>query len=124
MIKIVCYVDGGAKPNPGQCYGSFLVFKDGQVEDTISIQFTQGTNNQAEYWALIHLLDYLVDRGHKDATIRMDSLLVLKQVTKEWQVKQKTLAILNMEVDDLLDNLGIVRFEHISEKQMKKILGH
>ena len=89
MNKVVCYCDGGAKPNPGQCYGSFLVFKDGLVEDVISIQFTYGTNNQAEYWALIHLLDYLVSHDHKDVIIRMDSLLVLKQVTKRWQVKQE-----------------------------------
>ena len=128
IVSIVAYCDGGAKPNPGRIYGSFIVFEDGRVVDSICLDFSTytkiGTNNQAEYCALIELLNYLNQRGYSDATIRMDSLLVINQVTNLWEVKQKKLRDLKLTVDQFLKLLGDIQFEHIAESRMKKILGH
>lgn len=127
-MTIVAYCDGGAKPNPGRIYGSFMVFEDGRVADSICLDFSTyakiGTNNQAEYCALIELLHYLTQRDYKDVTIRMDSLLVINQVTNLWEVKQKKLKDLKLTVDKFLEQLGDIQFEHIGESRMKKILGH
>ena len=127
-MSIIAYCDGGAKPNPGRIYGSFMVFKNGQVMDSICLDFSSyaevGTNNQAEYCALIELLNYLTQNNYKDITIRMDSLLVIHQVTGVWEVKQKQLQELKTTVEKFLSRLGTVKFEHINEGRMKKILGH
>lgn len=127
-MNIVAYCDGGAKPNPGCIYGSFMVFRDGQMMDGICLDFSSyaevGTNNQAEYCALIELLNYLTENNYRDVTIRMDSLLVIHQVTGVWTVKQKQLQDLKITVDGFLQKLGTIEFEHINEGRMKKILGH
>jgi len=127
-MNIVAYCDGGAKPNPGRIYGSFMVFKDGQVMDSICLDFSSyaevGTNNQAEYCALIELLHYLVQQNYKDVIIRMDSLLVINQMTGIWEVKQKKLRDLKLTAEQFLNKLGNIQFEHINESRMKKILGH
>jgi hypothetical protein len=45
-------------------------------------------------------------------------------VTNLWEVKQKTLKDLKATVDQFLNALGDIQFEHINESRMKKILGH
>jgi len=123
MGEIVAYCDGGAKPKI--CYGSFLVFKDGEVTSLSRLVFRDGTNNQAEYFALISLLGYLVAAGYKNATIRMDSQLVINHVTDVWlPMPDSHLAVLKDEAEALLKKLDKIKFEHISDKTMKKILGH
>lgn len=121
---IVAYCDGGAIPNPGRCYGSFKVYKDRQLEAWTKQEFDHGTNNQAEYWALIHLLNYLVNKGCTKAVINMDSMLVIKQVKGEYQVRQSGLIPLHDKVLKLLSKFNDVEFRHINNKKMKKVLGH
>jgi hypothetical protein len=38
-MTTVAYCDGGAKPNPGRIYGSFMVFEGGRVVDSICLDF-------------------------------------------------------------------------------------
>jgi len=121
---IICYCDGGAKPNPGQCYGSFKIIGMGSgiIEETF--QFVEGTNNQAEYWALIRLLDYLVENDVKRALIRMDSLLVMNQVLGVYRVNNNRMFPLWEEAMELLDKIPNADFEHINDKRMKTMVGH
>ncbi len=123
---VLCYCDGGAKPNPGKCYGSYKIFSQDKVVLHQKKDFVDGTNNQAEYWALIFLLDNLIicGTGFENAVIRMDSRLVVKQVIGEHKVRNPKLFPLWDEVTMLLTKLKKVTFEHISGKEMKKVLGH
>ena len=125
---ITCFVDGGAKPNPGDMYGSFKIYFEGKP--TIHNKFTfvgSGTNNRAEYKALITLLQYLdeLDTG-EPIKINMDSRLVVKQVTGVFRVRNAELMKLKEEVDVELKNFypGQIEVDTISGKRMKRILGH
>jgi probable phosphoglycerate mutase len=90
-----------------------------------------GTNNRAEYLALIEalkvthdvqLLNALTDR---DMVIRMDSELVRNQVMGNWKVKNPDIRELVFQVRNILnDYFTSWRFEHISGAEMKRILGH
>ncbi len=120
-----CYVDGGCLGNPGRMYGSYMVFEDNG--DIITKRFDisgEGTNNQAEYLSLITLLTYLIFEDKLDALIRMDSLLVINQVTDIYNTKNGKLKQLKDEAARMLNALNAITFEHISGKRMKIILGH
>ena len=121
---IICYCDGGAKPNPGKCYGSFKIIGMGSGIIIERLNFVEGTNNQAEYWALISLLDYLVEKHVDRALIRMDSMLVLKQILGEFRINSNKLFPLWEEAVELIDNIPNLQFEHINDKKMKVMIGH
>ena len=54
--------DGGSVGNPGDCYGSFRwKIADGPLSRPSRRRFGYGTNNQAEYWALIEGLAELIE---------------------------------------------------------------
>lgn len=57
----VIHFDGGCQPNPGSKYGSLSVSLDGRQVERNRIQFGHGTNNEAEFDALIGALDALTD---------------------------------------------------------------
>ncbi|MFQ5921591.1 MAG: hypothetical protein ACE5M4_02005, partial [Anaerolineales bacterium] len=92
--------DGGSVGNPGDSYGSFRWrLADEPLSPPSRRRFGFGTNNQAEYKALIEglksLLDELSSNGTSPAdvelVIRGDSRLVLKQLAGEWKVKNAAL---------------------------------
>lgn len=124
MLK--CWVDGGAKPNPGSLYGSFKIFKDGKETAHRRLLFVdKGTNNQAEYKALISLLDYLIELATNEfVLIHMDSRLVVKQVTNEYRVRAKPLMVLKNIVDTKLAQLNNIKFKHVPRIEVQAILGH
>ncbi len=130
---LVLYCDGGSRAN-GTAYGSV---KMGQ--HIYRREFGLGSNNEAEYKALINAL-YLArkvveERGYDVVEIRLDSELVRNQVMGTWRVKAATLQVLHQrarqELDALLlamrrkpGDLARVRFVHVDEAQMKRVIGH
>lgn len=125
---ITCFVDGGAKPNPGSMYGSFKIYIQGEPTIHNTKTFVgHGTNNQAEYRALIYLLQFLNGLGVEEPIrINMDSRLVVKQVTGDFRVHHAELKKLKEEVDAELEKFhpDQISFDTVSGKRMKKILGH
>lgn len=121
---VICWCDGGAKPNPGDCYGSFRItgFNNGII--TERFEYCHGTNNQAEYWTLIELLKYLYRNGVNSALIRMDSDLILKQIHGKWVVRSEKLLPLWKEARGYINLMPGIEFEYIHNKKMKMILGH
>lgn len=120
---IICYCDGGAKPNPGKCYGSFKVIGLDKGIIQHKLEFVEGTNNQAEYWALISLLDFLIEHHVENVLIRMDSLLVIKHLSGDYRVNEKLFPLWE-EAMELVERIPSVDFEHINDKKMKTMIGH
>jgi ribonuclease HI len=129
MLQIT--VDGGCRGNgtdDARMYGSALIqiVADGKPSrgKLHTWEFGIGTNNQAEYHALIEALK-IVDRTfpHDILTIRMDSELVRNQVSGRWKIKDPELRKLCQEAKDILSRHWY-QFEHITGQKMKRILGH
>ena len=125
--------DGGSVGNPGESYGSFR-WRCGDTPLSIPTRrrFGHGTNNQAEYKALIDgllaLLDELSSAGADPAittlVIRGDSRLVLKQLAGEWKVKNAVLRKLNAQAQPLLAQFGDVKLVHQTRAETVRALGH
>jgi ribonuclease HI len=68
------------------------------------------TNNQAEYAAIIEALETAVALRAEEVTCHLDSQLVVKQITGEYQVKNAVLRKLWKKVIELRSNFKKASF--------------
>ena len=111
MSTIVIYTDGGARNNPGPA-GVGVVIQDGTKKVELKKYIGERTNNWAEYEAIILALSEAKKRGlaGREIEIRMDSELIQRQLTNEYQVKEETLWPQYIKVHNLL----VAHFPHIT----------
>jgi len=112
------YVDGAARGNPGPAAaGALIIDAAGSHVLRISRKLGRLPNNQAEYKALLLALDALVVHAPLSVLVRMDSELVVRQLTGQYRVKDPTLQELHGRVQVLRRTLGTVHFEHVPRAQ-------
>lgn len=114
-MKVIFEADGGSRENPGPA-GYDAVVKGavtGQVlaERLDSLGIT--TNNVAEYSGLVAGLKAAAELGASTVDVRMDSKLVVEQMSGRWKIKHPTLQPLAQEARELAAGFGKVRFEWI-----------
>jgi len=89
---VVIYTDGGCRYNPGPAaIGVVIQDVQGVKLATISDYIGQGTNNQAEYRALIAGLEKAHALGASSVEIRTDSQLIAEQMRGRYKVKDAAL---------------------------------
>lgn len=113
---IVCYTDGGARGNPGPAgAGAVILQQDGTVLDEVSEFLGNGTNNFAEYAAVLLALKTLKKRfGARTKSlrveIRMDSELIQRQLSHTYQIKEPSLVPQFLEIH----NMRVKDFPHVA----------
>ncbi len=101
------YFDGASRGNPGESSaGACIVGDDGKIIWECARPLGIGTNNEAEYKALIMLLEEIASRGLKNVTVRGDSRLVISQVTGKWKVREERLRPLAERAAELAKAAG------------------
>jgi len=119
--KIIIFSDGGARGNPGPAgIGAVLYDSKKQVLAKISKYIGEATNNQAEYQALITALKKAKELGGQELDVFLDSELVVKQLNREYKVKNKELAPLFLEVYNLSLNFSKITFTHVYRENNKE----
>ncbi len=112
--KLIIYTDGGARGNPGPAGIGAVLYNEAQEKIAeISQYLGIATNNQAEYQALIEALKKAKDLGAKEVDVFMDSELVVKQLNREYKVKNKDLAPLFLQVYNLSLSFSKISFTHV-----------
>ena len=84
-MKLEAYIDGGSRGNPGEA--GIGVYCPGVVR--IAEYLGTGTNNFAEYSALLTALRFAVFSRCEELQVFADSELVVKQITGKYQVKNE-----------------------------------
>jgi ribonuclease HI len=103
--------DGEAKPNPGKMgIGVLIRDSEGTVMAAISEKAGVGSNNVAEYLAVIRGLEEAKSLGAQTVTLYTDSQLVDRQLRGVYRVKSKGLKPLHQRALDRVRNLNQVRF--------------
>jgi ribonuclease HI len=116
--RFVLYCDGASRGNPGPAaIGAVLFDPDGETVDEISGTIGVTTNNVAEYQALIAGLGAAVDRGVERLEVRLDSELLVRQVTGRYRVRAANLKPLSLQAARLIRRLGDVRVVHVPREQ-------
>ncbi|SDR10248.1 ribonuclease HI [Natronobacterium texcoconense] len=107
------YFDGGSRGNPGPAgIGWVIVTGDGIVAEG-GERIGRATNNQAEYEALIAVLEAARDYGYDEVQIRGDSELIVKQVRGEYDTNNPELREKRVTVHELLSAFGEWTIEHV-----------
>ena len=127
---IVITFDGGAMPNPGIGYGSYNIKEEDKawyIYKKSREEYGDGvTNNQAEYMALISAIKSVTKMVGKNNNLKIygDSLLVIKQISGEWKIKEKKLKLLFDELKNLLLNFETYTVHHRPREESVKEFGH
>ncbi len=117
MQHIIINTDGACAGNPGPMGIGVALIDAGtnNVIETHASDIGHGTNNIAEYTAVITGLEMLCAYPEvKHATVRSDSQLVIKQLNGEYRIKNKNMQDLAEQVRNVLAELDIpVKFEWV-----------
>ena len=114
------YSDGASRGNPGEAGYGYVIEKDGVVIKEGCGYLGVMTNNQAEYHGLINLLRQAAALGIMSLTVRMDSELIVRQMTGQYKVRNDDLKMLSAEAAALSSMIGTCRFEHVKRTFNKK----
>jgi phosphoglycerate dehydrogenase-like enzyme/ribonuclease HI len=101
MSKVLMRVDGSCYPNPGNMAIGIVIYKDGELIKKISEAIGYGTNNIAEYKALIRGLEEIKKINPERADIYCDSQLVVNQLNKKFKVRDKGIILLFNRVEEI-----------------------
>jgi ribonuclease HI len=116
--RATLFADGGSRGNPGPAaLGARLVDDEGNVLREIAEYLGITTNNVAEWSALIAGLEAAHELGVRDIAVRLDSELVVKQLSGEYRVKHPNLQPLHAKAKSLLRRFERVDVAHVRRKQ-------
>ena len=105
IVKIIIEADGGSRGNPG-ISGAGAVLIDastGNVLKEISESVGIATNNVAEYTALFLGLEAAFELDPEASVlVRMDSKLVVEQMSGRWKIKHPDMMTLGAKVQKLI----------------------
>jgi ribonuclease HI len=127
MKKIIIYVDGGARGNPGPAaIGVLFCNEKGICFKKFSEYLGKMTNNEAEYKAAIFALKkFKALFGKKlaketEIEIRSDSELLVNQINGKYKILEEDLQPLFLELWNLKLDFKKVKFKLISRKKNKE----
>ncbi|WP_256838789.1 bifunctional RNase H/acid phosphatase [Ornithinimicrobium faecis] len=106
---LVVEADGGSRGNPGVAgYGALVREVDGTLLAERAAPLGTASNNVAEYTGLIEGLRAVLDLGlAAGATIevRMDSKLVVEQMSGRWKIKHEDMRRLARQAQEFVDTI-------------------
>jgi len=127
MRKIIIYIDGGSRGNPGPAAtGVVFCNERGQEIKKYSQFLERATNNQAEYQALVFALKkFKAFFGKKLASqseieVRSDSELLIKQMRGEYKILDEKIQPLFLQAWNQKLDFKRIRFRLISSEKNKE----
>jgi len=121
MAKIVIYTDGGSRGNPGPS-AIGVIIGNKQYSEHIGA----GTNNEAEYKAVIFALKKaraLYGKAkikEQEVELKSDSELLIRQLNGEYKILEPRIQQLFIEVWNLKIDFGKVKFTLIPREKNKQ----
>lgn len=119
--KLIIYTDGGARGNPGPAgIGAIAYDSEKNVVFEISEYIGETTNNQAEYRALLAAIEKAQELKVQEIEFFLDSELVVKQLNREYKVKNQDLAPLFVKIYNATMTFKKVEFKHVRREFNKE----
>jgi ribonuclease HI len=117
--ELIVEADGGSRGNPGQAGSGAVVIdaESGELLAELGLYVGVASNNVAEYKGMIAGIQRAMAID-PDAvlTVRLDSKLVVEQMSGRWKIKHPAMAELAAQARELLTGTP-VRFEWIPREQ-------
>jgi ribonuclease HI len=119
--KFIIHTDGGARGNPGPAaIGAVIKDEKGELVAEVSEYIGETTNNQAEYRAVIAAVAKAKDLGAEELDFFLDSELVVKQLNREYKVRDKDLAPLFVKIYNAMMGFKKVTFKHVRREMNRE----
>ena len=115
-MSCILFFDGACRGNPGPMAIGVVLMKNGKKLGELSKRIGTGTNNIAEWRALIEGLKLAMAHGCKQLQVCGDSQLVIKQIKGQYRVKSDNLIPLFNETKKLCDNFKEIDFKWINRE--------
>jgi probable phosphoglycerate mutase len=103
--RLVVEADGGSRGNPGIAAGGAVVIdaSTGTVLTEIGVYVGIASNNVAEYNGMIAGLEVAFERdAEASVAVRLDSKLVVEQMSGRWKVKHPDMQVLARRAQALI----------------------
>ncbi len=113
---LLCYTDGASRGNPGPSAYAFIIRRDGKTILEESDYLGPGTNNTAEYQAVLHALRAADQYRENEVYLFSDSELVIRQVRGEYAVRKPHLAAYCREVREIAGQFRNLSFSAVSRE--------
>ena len=113
-MRLQIYADGACWGNPGPA-AIGAVIKDEQQRKLVEVSqyIGKGTNNQAEYKAVIAALKSAAKFNADEVKLYLDSELIIRQLAGEYKVKNILLRPLYTETVELLKKFKNLSISHV-----------
>jgi probable phosphoglycerate mutase len=120
-VRVAIEADGGSRGNPGPAGWGAVVRTHPTGEILLERYGSLGvtTNNVAEYTGLIEGLAAASQLKATEVDVRMDSKLVIEQMSGRWQIKHPGLRPLAARAAELVSGFERVSFEWIPRERNK-----
>jgi ribonuclease HI len=116
-VKATLFADGGSRGNPGPAAsGAVLYAEDGSTLAEVGEFLGIATNNVAEWNALLIGLVRARELGVDTIDVRLDSELVVRQVTGVYRVKHADLIPFAGKVRAILREFASADIRHVRRK--------
>jgi ribonuclease HI len=116
MSDLIIYTDGACFGNPGPMGIGIVIYRDGFRVEELSESLGIGTNNQAEYTAIIRAIETAHELGATTIHLKSDSELVVRQLNNQYKINDPELRQLKKKIDSLVASIKIT-FEHIPREK-------
>ena len=120
MTKFKLFTDGGARGNPGPAAIGGVIYNADKEIASFSEYIGETTNNQAEYKAIVRGLELALENNIENLECYLDSELVVKQINKEYKVKDKNLAKIFVKLWNLTLKFKKITFAHVRREKNKR----
>ncbi|WP_040865752.1 bifunctional RNase H/acid phosphatase [Nocardia exalbida] len=119
LPEVIVEADGGSRGNPGPAGYGAVVYDADHVRVLAERREFLGiaTNNVAEYRGLIAGLEAAAELGAESVLVRMDSKLVVEQMSGRWKIKHAALIPLADRARRIAAGLGRVTYSWIPRAQ-------
>jgi ribonuclease HI len=118
--KLKIYTDGGARGNPGPAGCGVVMFDEhNKIVGEFKKYLGEHTNNFAEYSAVILAMQEAKKMGAEELDFYLDSELVVKQLKREYKVKNLELAKLFVKIFNMQQNFKRVNYQHVPREMNK-----
>lgn len=104
-LRLVVEADGGSRGNPGIAAGGAVVIdaESGEVLTELGVYMGIASNNVAEYSGMIAGLEAAFDRDPAASVlVRLDSKLVVEQMSGRWKIKHPDMQVLARKAQALI----------------------
>ena len=118
MTTLRLFTDGAARGNPGPS-GAGVVIEDDQGVRLRGLHryIGTGTNNEAEYKALIEGLKAVMEWKPDRLEVYLDSKLVVEQINGRYKIKKVELQPLHRQAKSMLDGFDEWVVAHIERER-------